>query len=755
MSLGAVHQIEVPLEGANGIALRIGVLPRSSIAGDDALLDRRNDVDLEPGVPPIQLLENCELLYEWVGVPKTYSVVTDPEEIFYPDTGDGARGRLRPGLAVGTVNVVLRSSDRRLGNLELEVRSRKLAYQSEYRWMLRDIAADISEIVMERFAASESVFSQDETRDAITLYQRFAFLSALFTNESFQSALGEIVRRPHVAWREKEEVVRPGEPVRPSGRLARQLAGPGQRIPWPPGPIRSIPARLKRSRTEATHDTTPNRFVKFALERWRSVMLDIDRALAKQKDSPAVRRGHNEIAHTVDQLDSVLHMGLFRGLSPLARFPSDDQVLQRREGYREVFGAYLEFELAAQLSWTRSAANYKAGQHDIAVLYEYWAFVQLAKVVAELVGSTFSLAELVEKTGDGLNVALQSGRETILKGTTERFGRRIDVEFCFNRTFTTKNGELTSWTRPMRPDFSLIVRASQAGHAEFEPMVLHFDAKYRVSFLSELFGGEEEVITSGDPEPRRGGALRSDLLKMHAYRDAIRRSAGAYVLFPGGDAQIEKPPFAEYRELLPGLGAFVLRPSRDGEATGSRTLRRFLNDVLDHVAMRLTQHERGRYWLEEVYGRSLPPISEGDRDIQQPGPDTTVLVGYVKNKLHWDWILDRKTYNVRATGRVGGVAESADLLRAHFLLLYCPSTGEIALTRIASDPEFVDKTAMEKSGYPVASGDYLCIQWRWASLQKSMKHLTPERIQTLVQNRGLAAGTPVMVRWFDLANLGP
>src|SRR5204862_239446 len=105
----------------------------------------------------------------------------------------------------------------------------------------------------------------------------------------------------------------------------------------------------------------------------------------------------------------------------------------------------------------------------------------------------------------------------------------------------------------------------------------------------------------------RGGVLRADLLKMHAYRDAIRRSAGAYVLYPGGDAEANREPFKEYHELLPGLGAFILRPAEHGEPTGAPVLRGFISQVLDHVAMRLTQHERGRYWLEDVYGRGPHP----------------------------------------------------------------------------------------------------------------------------------------------------
>ena len=745
-------EISVPLGGAKGAALRICLLPRPFTSGPYPLIDRTGDTDLDAGVAPVQLLENSEFLYEWVGLPSgVEQVLTDPAEIFQPDTSSGIKGRLRPAGAVGTLNVVVRSGSSVLGELALEVRSRKLDYLREYRWMLRDIATQVTEIVMDRFAASETTFTQDETRDAVTLYQRFAFLRSLFASEAFQGALAEIARRPHVLWIENSESVRPGAPLRGSPALVRQLTGPGARQVWRGGPLGSIPRELSRRRTESTLDTTPNRFVRFALERWQSVMLEIERALAVTGDTPAVRRGRREIAQTVEQIESVLQRSTFQGLSPLARFPSDDQVLQRRQGYREVFRAYLEFELAARLSWRLPHSAFSAGQHDVATLYEMWAFIQLASITANLVGKQFDISPLVERRKDGLNVVLQQGKESVVSGTVERAGQRLGLDLCFNRTFARGTG---SWTRPMRPDFSLVIRSETSAALAFEPVVLHFDAKYRISALKELFGNEDELANLDDASASagsKGGAVRSDLLKMHAYRDAVRRSAGAYVLFPGTHA--EKDRFMEYNELLPGLGAFVLRPSEEGNPAGAQALREFLDEVLNHVTKRLTQHERGRFWRKEVYDLPGPNQTAHSSEVHQPGPDTTVLLGHVKSQAHWDWIARTRAYNVRAEGRAGGVRQNADLLRSHFLLLYCPSTGQIGLTRIVSDPELVSQESMVEAKYPDPKGSYICVQWRWPSLAQSTIQFTAQHIEQYLTSRGVLAGAPTMVRWFDLANL--
>ena len=135
---------------------------------------------------------------------------------------------------------------------------------------------------------------------------------------------------------------------------------------------------------------------------------------------------------------------------------------------------------------------------------------------------------------------------------------------------------------------------------------LHFDAKYRVEYADRQFAAPsmDQLDLAADEEEieRLARSKREDLLKMHAYRDAIRRSAGAYVLYPGDHHQI---PFTEHHEVLPSLGAFVLRPA-EHETLGTSQLEQFLRDVLDHVADQATQHERSRFWRTVAYqGHSL------------------------------------------------------------------------------------------------------------------------------------------------------
>lgn len=743
----AASVVRLPLAPGGGRAqacLIIRLLPKSS-QNPPPLLDCRDDVERDLSVPPVQLLEAHEYRYEWQIDGATDGVVTEPEEIFQPDTEDGLQGRLRPGLSTGTLRVVLRTDAAVIAETELEVRSRKLAYRSEYRWMLRDIAGQMAELLMRQFAASAALFKPDSTRDAVTLYERFEFLRALLASEAIGRAFQEVVRRPHVAWEDRNERVPAGQPLRASAQVGRSVARYGSRVVWPQGRLPSLPREIEIRRTQATTDTAPNRFVRFALERWRQVVADIELQLGRHGAAASGQRAQREISSALEALDQLLNSELLKGVGALVQFPSDDQVLHRRAGYREIFRAYLEFELAAMLSWVRDESSYAAGQRDVAQLYEYWAFIQLALLIAGVVGLSFDISAVLEVRSGGLSIGLRNGRQTVLRGSVERHGRRLNVEFCFNRTFAAGHG---SWTVPMRPDYSLIISAADEHGADVDPVILHFDAKYRVNAIQELFG-QAEIAGAEQAGLIRQGAKRADLIKMHAYRDAIHRSAGAYIIYPGDDSPKNNPQYMEYRELLPGLGAFVLRPSASGEVAGTATLSAFISDVLDHVAHRFSRHERGRRLIEETF-RSYGP---GEQQFFPHGPphdDTGVLLGYVKSEAHWTWIQHSLSYNVRTQERRGGVAEHADLLYSQLLVLYGPSIDIVAIARVVSGPRRISQVEMQAGGYPGPRGDYLCVHLSGLTLHGPLRDASALAIEQLATGKTGELGKPVRVTWMEL-----
>jgi hypothetical protein len=353
-----------------------------------------------------------------------------------------------------------------------------------------------------------------------------------------------------------------------------------------------------------------------------------------------------------------------------------------------------------------------ASQRNIATLYEYWAFLQLARSVGRQCGEDIS-ASAFKLSSDELTMSFRRGAASRLRWSTTARGRRMQVELYFNREFLASALPDASWSRAMRPDCSLRVRPDVSlGDVSADDLTiwLHFDAKYRVEFADEQFSqpSADDAAWAADAEEveRLARSKREDLLKMHAYRDAIRRSAGAYVLYPGDE---QREPFTQYHELLPGLGAFVLRP-REYKPIGLAELDRFLADVIDHVADRATQHERSRFWSAVIH-RVPVHAKRPDRRLpalEVPPADALVLCGFVQSRSHAEWIKKCALYNVPAGDRRDAVAADAEILRARDLILYGKFNVPTLWARCGA--WFVQsREELERLGYPEPlSSVYLC-----------------------------------------------
>jgi hypothetical protein len=242
----------------------------------------------------------------------------------------------------------------------------------------------------------------------------------------------------------------------------------------------------------------------------------------------------------------------------------------------------------------------------------------------------------------------------------------------------------------MRPDFSLSFWPDGFGleEAEAEELAvhIHFDAKYRVEKITELFGAPNENLTDEKLEQKRGNYKRADLLKMHAYRDAIRRSEGAYILYPGKDTL--PTYFQGFHEILPGLGAFCLRPGSSGEGIGLQHLSKFLDEVIGHICNRATAREQSSYHKFRVYrddetrrgAKIESPFPERDSAASErsiPPAEHTVLVGWCDSEEHFEWIRRSGLYNFRAGTRRGSIRLEPAIADARHLLLH--SHGNEAL----------------------------------------------------------------------------
>jgi predicted component of viral defense system (DUF524 family) len=730
--------ITLPLtEDPAGPAIRL-VAVKGSL--ENALVDLRaaNPVD---GLYPVHLLEDSEYLYEILGG-LTDPIHLEPTELFFPDPDKTARGRLRTGSYVGVLPIEVASSGTR-HTAVVEVQSRKLGYLDEYRWMLRDLNDEAASLVLERFAPTKQRLIEDWTRPPKSAYERFVHLQALFADPSFEQAVIFVTNRPYVEWVEQTELRMPNQPMRGGSRLARALTRPGPRVEWPGGATRTLPAKIIIDVTAPTVDNVPNRFVKHVLDRFARLLSQMRDSLLSQPESVSAPRGLREIEEIARRLEVLRSAPVFRDVGEMVILPVDNQVILKRAGYREVLGAYLRVETGTEIAWEDESLS--GAQRKASTLYEYWAFLQLLRVV-KTITPNLDISELFTETKDGLTLSLKQGRERRFHGTASCLGRDIDIDLYYNRSFSPTRNDVEggSWSLPMRPDCSLRLQARSDG-PDIAPVWLHFDAKYKLSdfgLLQDVAGVDEDL--SHQP-------VRDDLLKMHVYLGAIRRTVGSYVLFPG--AGKANDPYRAYTELLPGLGAFSLRPVVGGADT--QALRAFLDDVLTHVASVATQERRHRYWEHQIFpAETRAPGSLGREPIQGlPPADTTVLLGFVRTDKQRDWVLRTGLYNMRADlERNGSVSVHSREASTQLLVLY-GAAEIIGVWRLSGIATVLTGAQLLGLGYSAPRGDaYICVQLQERISEAAGFGLDYARVRGLAEALAKPFGSPAVTSWADLTN---
>lgn len=688
------------------------------------------------------------------------NVEVEPRELFDPDDASWTRGRLRPGQAVGRLRIQVADRVTGLaGTADVDVLAVKLDHETEYRQMLTDISSFAAEAVLQGFAPSMLDLAPSEMSPEL-LYLRFAMIAAYLQDPAFEAAIARVTSQPHRTWVAEQEIRPVGSPFPAGGAFRRAVCAPGRRVPWSGGAatLASLPAALIRDRAEASVDNSANQFVKFALERWRAVALELSDVLSltsQKVESGPLRRGQQIAGEVGARLDEYLAHPLFREVSSLRRMPTSDQVLLKRAGYREVFRTFAMTEsgLTVHIDRGDMADVFAASQRNIATLYEFWCFLAVVDSLGRVCGEDRT-ARAFAVAGDGVSLTLRSGQRSELSWSVRRGGRPLHVEVFFNRTFAGADDRRGSWSQAMRPDCSVRARPegstpSRVPMQELE-VWLHFDAKYRVDNLLAQLTSAPDADELPEESTTSGGAKRDDLLKMHAYRDAISRTAGAYVLYPGSEIKdIRRHP--GFNEVLPGLGAFPLRPSSDGLPSSSRTLDRFFSDVLTHVASQVTRDERHRFWTATVH-RPGEPVLESPLTtdfLDEPPADTDVLLGFVRSPEHRRWIERMRQYNIRAGERAGAVEIGGRELGAKLLLLYENRSSGLHVAGAAKLVRWRPATAADllATGYPNPRGDMYFV----GDLE-FVEHLPvwADSIDLEVLTAEVRDGAPLVVTWWDV-----
>lgn len=661
-----------------------------------------------------QISEGCFYDYEFTD-PAFYFPKTD---YLQPNIRKPYMGIISPNIYVGTLTLQVfnTKSPDWSGTVRLEVQSKKTDYRTDYRHMLESITGKCTELIMQIDSPVTQRFVTNFDADSQTLYQRFSFVKSIVDSQETEEAIQMVITNSTTKW-ETESEQRDIRNIRKYRQKdIQQLASRNNRMSLPASHflteeygILSVPTRIESVRKAESKDTPENRFIKYVLQEFLFFCESCSEKFEQYS------RSRLEAKALSDKLTKILNHSFFKEISRPDSLKLNSPVLQRKSGYREILNAWLKYDLAARLIWEGGNDVYETGKKDIATLYEYWLFFTLLDLLKEVFSiEPKNIHELIIFEKDRLALNLKQGRTIALKGEYITPGRKLNIEFSYNKSFGggKKYPDAGSWTTTLRPDYTLSVWPTELSHAEAELKELithiHFDAKYKVNNFYELVntGTNTEELDTIKKEEKKGTFKNADLLKMHAYKDAIRRTSGAYVLYPG---EGETKPFRGFHEIIPGLGAFVLKP--DNDETGKEDLKKFILKVVNHFLDRASQRENTASKVYDIHKKSRKdnetlksPMPEYMDNGEKLIPDETyVLVGYSRSRERFRWYEEKGIYNFRMDDDAGSLVLESAVANARYLLLRQDGKEfASALFRITSKgPKVYSKNLLEKMNYPV------------------------------------------------------
>lgn len=505
---------------------------------------------------------------------------------------------------LGKADFEILSDGNIIHSVKLEIVPKKIDYEDDYVKLTEDIAEKCSTLLLD-YSSPTNLSFKDNNETARTPLEKFIFIRTFCNNDNIESLFYSIKSNPDSLLFSEDELKSFGTASVSRKFFSNPFANSRN---WTETENHSyLPELITTTRKYDSLDTPANRFLKFAFNSFIEVC---DEVLEFLGDKNLTYK--NEAEYIKENLELYLTESFFDDVQDLTSMPVNNQVLQKREGYSQIFNAFNMLDLAKQLDWKGENDVYEGQARNVALLYEYWLVFKFMEILKEIGAEIeFDLSDDDHKDRmfvkeNGLLVSLKEGKTSYFSALTK--DKKFRIKFYYNRTFGKKDFEGTdyqgSYSRDFRPDYTLAIfpsaykedQAIKIGEVSF----IHFDAKYRVTDITSLFG-KENLDSEDFSEQKKDETIntynRGDLLKMHTYNDAIRKTIGSYVLYPG--TSNKENEFKVYDELLPGVGAFAIRPG-DKENAGAETLKKFISDIIDFKSKDSTRQYRKDYFENSI-----------------------------------------------------------------------------------------------------------------------------------------------------------
>lgn len=444
--------------------------------------------------------------------------------------------------------------------IPIEVRSKKIDYFTQYSSMIADLSQHALSLIFELNSPLYQEFELD-LREKETYYEDFMFLEYLFRDDNLPSIFEYLSKNLHSQLRNHVETV----PVSFASNVNKNTL---KNIVSKPNTLFKsnvdlpivdklngyIPSELEQVKHEDVIDIPENRFFKYFLELIQNL---VEKLLESSKEGYI----KDKLLSFRDEISYYLSSKFFSHISSMEYVPFNSQILQKKEGYREIFQYFLMFEFSFRLSWNEVNDQFKGFEKKLSELYEYWCYFKILKVLNDLSVNKINFEDVFEINKDNWSISIKKGIQSAKKFRLFIRDHEIDVKLFYNLRFSDKS-QYRSYSLAFKPDYTLLISIGEHKH------YIHFDAKYRSELeIIDFYNKIEVSDTDLDKEIDERDSLEEkdrnfkdgDIYKMHTYKDSILKTEGSYVLYPGNKTK----RFYESDLIIPSVGAFSLTPGND------------------------------------------------------------------------------------------------------------------------------------------------------------------------------------------------
>ena len=458
--------------------------------------------------------------------------------------------------------------------IPIEVRSKKMDYFSQYSAMIADLSQHSLSLIFEVNSPLYQEFELDYHQKE-TYYEDFMFLEYLFREENLPSIFEYLSKNLHSQLKNHTETV----PISFASNVNQNtlkniISNPNKLVKVDSDLEISqklngyLPYEIEQTKHEDVIDIPENRFFKYFLELIRDLV-------EKLYESSKERYIQDKLLYFRDEIGYYLSSKFFNHISTMEYVPFNSQILQKKEGYREIFQYFLMLEFSFRLSWDEINNQFKGFEKKLSELYEYWCYFKLLKVLNDLSVRKINFEDVFKINKDNWSISIKKGVKSRKRFVLMLYGHKIEIELFYNLRFS-EGSKYRSYSLAFKPDYTLLVTIEGVTN------YIHFDAKYRseleiVDFYDKIVSDKQlndEIDKRDTLEEKEAVFKDGDIYKMHTYKDSILMTEGSYVLYPGSKTK----QFLETGTIIPSVGAFSLTPGND--EIEKDKLEKFIKDVI-------------------------------------------------------------------------------------------------------------------------------------------------------------------------------